>query len=189
MEDALVLARTSSSVTILHRRDQFRASKILADRVLEHPKINIRWNTTVKAFDGEAPCNAPVVEETVRPVEPGDASCLKKVLVQSIHSGEEDVLQAAAAFVAIGHKPNTHIVKGELEVDAAGYVVTRPGTTATSVPGVFAAGDVADKLYRQAITSAGSGAQAALDAERWLSERGLGISDITEPAPAIRDEL
>uniref|UniRef100_A0A7S1XW40 Thioredoxin domain-containing protein n=1 Tax=Phaeomonas parva TaxID=124430 RepID=A0A7S1XW40_9STRA len=190
MEDALVLARTSSSVTILHRRDAFRASKILADRVKENAKIDIRWNTTVSAFDGEAPCLSPSPSEVV--VEaPGaaEASCLKQVHVKN-KDGEEDTLAAAAAFVAIGHNPNTGIFQGALEVDATGYLVTQQGSTMTSVPGVFAAGDVADKIYRQAITSAGSGAMAALDAERWLSENGLGIDAVaTAAAAAAKDEL
>jgi len=157
MEDALVLARTSTAVTLIHRRDSFRASKVLAEAVMANPKITIMWNSTVQEFKGAegGMLNTVVVQSTT------DASNVTEV-------------PADAAFVAIGHIPNTDIVKEQLEMNAAGYLVTRPGSTSCSVDGVFAAGDVADWVYRQAVTSAGSGSQAALDAERWLSETMLG---------------
>lgn len=148
MEDALHLARTSRHVTIIHRRDRFRASKVLADRVTSHKSIKVRWNTTVESFHG------------------GDD--LTHVTVRS-EAGAQDRVKASAAFVAIGHDPQTGFLEGQVECDKAGYITLRQGT-ATSVPGVFAAGDIADHTYRQAITAAGSGAMAALDAERFLNE-------------------
>lgn len=160
MEDALVLARTSSSVTVIHRRDKFRASRVLAQRVLSNSKITVRWNSAVKEFtagdgamdDGSFPVGHVVVTDTV--------------------TGELSTIDCDAAFVAIGHSPNTEFLKGHVEMDANNYLKVTPGSSHTSVEGVFAAGDVHDHVYRQAITSAGSGAMAALDAERWLSEIG-----------------
>lgn len=152
MEDALVLARTSSSVTVIHRRDSFRASKVLADRVLSHPKISVVWNS--------------VVEEFV-----GNAEQLTHVVIKSSADGTSSNIPCVAGFVAIGHIPNTDFVGQLVDRDAQGYVtLAEPHSTKTAVPGLFACGDAADKVYRQAITSAGSGAMAALDAERWLSE-------------------
>ena len=159
MEDALVLARTSKSVTLVHRRDKFRASHTLAARVKEHAKIKILWNTVVESFGGDS--NGDVAYAMLRSTADADS--------------EAQRLAIGAAFVAIGHDPNTEMFKGQLEMDAAGYLETPKGrSTKTSVEGVFAAGDVADHVYRQAVTSAGSGAMAALDAERFLS--GLGIA-------------
>ena len=152
MEDALVLARTSTAVTIIHRRDSFRASKVLADRAQAHPKIKVVWNA--------------VVEEFV-----GSAEQLSHVVVKSTVDGSVSQVPAGAAFVAIGHIPNTHFVQDLVERDDQGYISRAEAhSSKTAVPGLFAAGDAADKVYRQAVTSAGSGAMAALDAERWLSE-------------------
>eukprot|EP00930_Biecheleria_cincta_P039505 TRINITY_DN27154_c0_g1_i1.p1 TRINITY_DN27154_c0_g1~~TRINITY_DN27154_c0_g1_i1.p1 ORF type:complete len:682 (+),score=139.56 TRINITY_DN27154_c0_g1_i1:23-2068(+) len=151
MEDALHLARTCRSVTIVHRRDLFRASKVLSDRVLGHESVKVHWNHTVKAFH-----------------EKGGK--LSQVTVVSAQ-GREKQLSVSGAFIAIGHDPQTGFLAGQLELNAAGYVILRSGTT-TSVRGVFAAGDVADPLYRQAITASGTGAMAALDAERFLNEEG-----------------
>jgi thioredoxin reductase (NADPH) len=152
MEDALVLARTSSSVTIVHRRESFRASKVLADRVLSHPKISVVWNS--------------VVEEFV-----GSSEQLTHVVVKSTADGSTSDIPCVAGFVAIGHIPNTDFVSQLVERDPQGYVkLAEAHSTKTAVAGLFACGDAADKVYRQAITSAGSGAMAALDAERWLSE-------------------
>eukprot|EP00658_Telonema_sp_P-2_P022858 TRINITY_DN19153_c0_g1_i1.p1 TRINITY_DN19153_c0_g1~~TRINITY_DN19153_c0_g1_i1.p1 ORF type:complete len:611 (+),score=149.38 TRINITY_DN19153_c0_g1_i1:130-1962(+) len=159
MEDALVLARTSASVTVVHRRDEFRASHALSSRVLSHPKITVRWDSVVEEFQG---------------VEEDGKQGLTHVLIKNTKTGQTEQLAAGAAFVAIGHIPNTGMFKQGLEMDAQGYLVVDPHSTRTSVDGVFAAGDASDKIYRQAITSAGSGAMAALDAERWLSEKGLG---------------
>ena len=162
MEDALVLARASSSVTLVHRRDTFRASRVLQQAVLSNAKITVMWNTTVKEFKsaGEG------------------ADVLSSVVVASVDDPANTTeLAAEAAFVAIGHIPNTWLFKGQLEMTDNDYLVTRSGSTHCSVPGVFAAGDVADWVYRQAVTSAGSGSQAALpDAERWLSEQMMSSS-------------
>ena len=170
MEDALVLARTSKSVTVLHRRDAFRASHVLAKRVLAHKSIAVRWDTEVTAFEGAG--------------GDGEDGGLTGVRVRDVGTGKASTLAAGAAFVAIGHDPNTALFRGTdgaerkggaLAVDEHGYLVTAgAGWSALGVAGVFAAGDVADKVYRQAVTSAGTGAAAALDAERWLSEQGLG---------------
>eukprot|EP00949_MAST-11_sp_MAST-11-sp1_P004265 g4265.t1 len=163
MEDALVLARTSKSVTIVHRGWDFhKASHALSSQVLRHPKIRIMWGTTVQRFAGDA--------EQVRSID---------VLVAEKDGaapgeGELRTLRVGAVFVAIGHDPNTQMFKDQLDMNDAGYLFTQGKSTRTSRQGVFAAGDVADHVYRQAITSAGTGAMAALDAERWLSERGLG---------------
>jgi len=160
MEDALVLARTSSKVTLVHRRDSFRASFVLADRVLNHPLIEVKWNSTVKEFAGE---------------KEDDKDKLTHVVISNVNTGEDEKLEVAAAFVAIGHEPNTNLFKDSLKMDAQGYLEVQGRSSKTSIEGVFAAGDVADKVYRQAVTSAGTGAMAALDAERWLSEHGLGV--------------
>ena len=159
MEDALVLARTSSKVTVVHRRDSFRASHVLSERVLKHPLIEVKWNCTVSEFHGE-----------------DDSEGRKKLTHVSLKKtdGSSEKLEVGAAFVAIGHDPNTKLFKDYLKMDGAGYLEVEGRTSKTSVDGVFAAGDVADKVYRQAVTSAGTGAMAALDAERWLSEHGLG---------------
>ncbi len=152
MEEALFLTKFASKVTIVHRRDEFRASAIMAKRALEHPKIEVLWNTVVEEILGE--------EEVTG------------VRVRDVVSGEESELAVEGYFVAIGHKPNTEIFDGQLDLDDAGYIVLRgDGSTATSIEGVYAAGDVADHVYRQAITAAGTGCQAAIDAERWLAER------------------
>jgi len=159
MEEALVLARTSSKVTVIHRRGDFRASDILAKRVKEHAKIEIVWNAEVTAFKG------------------ADVNGQKKLTQLAVKVKGEDQardLDVGAAFVAIGHDPNTKIFNGQLDMDSQGYLQRVDSySSRTSVEGVFAAGDVQDKVYRQAVTSAGTGAMAALDAERWLSEHGM----------------
>ena len=164
MEDALVLARTSSHVTVVHRRDSFRASHVLAQAVLANPKITVIWNTVVKEFKG-GDCAQ-------------EATCMLSALVLESTTDPSNVteLPVDAAFVAIGHIPNTDLFKGQLDMTDNGYLVTANASTRCSVDGVFAAGDVADWTYRQAVTSAGSGSQAALDAERWLSETMMGAS-------------
>ncbi len=148
MEEALFLTKFASKVTIIHRRDEFRASKIMARRALEHPKIDVIWDSVVEGVIGE-----------------GSVSGLK---LHNVKTDERSELAVDGLFVAIGHTPNTSVFKGQIELDDAGYIVTPPGTTRTSVEGVFAGGDVVDKVYRQAITAAGMGCQAAIDAERWL---------------------
>ena len=146
MEEALFLTRMCESVTVVHRRDEFRASAIMAQRVLENPKITVVWNARVVDVEG-----ADVVEG---------------VRVEDVNTGEQSVIPAAAMFVAIGHQPNTELFEGILDADGEGYLLT-DGTN-TNVEGVFACGDVQDTVYRQAITAAGSGCMAAIDAERWL---------------------
>ena len=146
MEEALFLARMASSITVVHRRDEFRASQIMAQRVLDHPKISVRWNAVVEEVVGEGLVSGVRVRDTV--------------------TGETDTIPTAAVFVAIGHEPNTGLFKGLLDMDESDYLVTTG--TSTNIEGVFACGDVQDTVYRQAITAAGSGCQAAIDAERWL---------------------
>jgi len=147
MEEALFLTRFASRVTVVHRRDEFRASKIMADRVLHHPKITVRWNTVVDSILGDGSVTGVRLRDTI--------------------TGAVSDLAVEGVFVAIGHTPNTALFTGQLDLDARGYLLTFKGT-ATSVPGVFGAGDVVDSTYRQAITAAGMGCQAAMDAERWL---------------------
>ena len=151
MEEALFLTKFASKVTVVHRRDEFRASRIMATRVLEHPKIEVLWNTSVTEVLGE---------DSVTGVTLADAQ-----------TGATRPFATDGVFVAIGHKPNTDIFLDQLVLDEAGYIVIDDKTTATSVEGVFAAGDVADHVYRQAVTAAGTGCQAAIDAERWLAEQ------------------
>jgi thioredoxin reductase (NADPH) len=175
MEDALVLARTSKKVTIVHRREDFRASKVLADRVKQHHLITIEWNSVVKEILGKE------VETQDDNEEEQDLDNIARVVsgarLENVKTGDLVTLDCDAVFVAIGHTPTTSFLQGVVEFDPnhPGYIVTPKGdSTQTSVPGIFASGDVADSIYRQAITSAGSGAAAALDAERYLSEHGLG---------------
>ena len=151
LEEALFLTRFASKVTIVHRRDSLRASRIMQDRALGHPGIEIRWNAEVTDVLGENNVTGLTLRDT--------------------STGEMSELDAAGMFVAIGHEPNSGIVKGQLELEDSGYIRTFGGST-TSVAGVFACGDVQDHVYRQAITAAGSGCMAAIDAERWLEARG-----------------
>lgn len=163
MEEATYLTKYASQVVIVHRRDEFRASKIMADRALSHPKIRVEWNSEVVDVLGEDEITGIRIQDTV--------------------TGEERTMQVGGLFVAIGHTPNTAFLKGQLETTDHGYVVTRCAwRTETSVEGVFAAGDVIDDYYRQAITSAGTGCMAALEAERWLAHHGLGESPVLETA-------
>ena len=148
MEEAIFLTKFASKVTILHRRDQFRASKIMAQRAIDHPKIEVLWNTTIEEVLG------------------GDL--VTGLRVKNVLTDEESVLPVEGFFLAIGHDPNTKIFQGQLDLDASGYVVTEGGSTRTSVEGVFAAGDVVDHYYQQAVTAAGMGCQAAIDVEHWL---------------------
>jgi len=189
MEDALVLARTSKKVTVVHRRDTFRASKVLSDRVKDHPKIQIEWNSVVEKINGaiveeEADSDAEVDLDNAPKVVTG-------VVLRDVDTKEAREISCDAVFVAIGHIPNTGFLEDVVEFDSdhTGYVETISGSTKTSVPGIFAAGDVSDAVYRQAITSAGSGAAAALDAERWLSEEGLGNEAAELEAELMADIL
>ena len=178
MEDALVLARTSQSVTVVHRRDEFRASKVLAQRVMEHPSIKIRWNSTLEKITGEiikseGNADADSAEDDL---DVPQQKIVTGAVIKDVATGEESAVKVDAVFIAIGHTPTTSFLQGIVDFDDQhpGYVKSTDRSTRTSVDGIFAAGDVSDAVYRQAITSAGSGAAAALDAERWLSEEGLG---------------
>jgi thioredoxin reductase (NADPH) len=151
MEESLFLTKFASKVTVVHRRDEFRASKIMADRVLSHEKIEVIWNTIVTEIHGD--------------------SSVTGVTLEDVNTGESREFATDGVFVAIGHKPNTEIFADQLVCDENGYIVVDPGTTRTSVEGVFAAGDVADHVYRQAVTAAGTGCMAAIDAERWLANQ------------------
>jgi thioredoxin reductase (NADPH) len=148
MEEALFLTKFASKVTIIHRRDEFRASKIMAQRVLDHPKIEVLWDSTVEEVLGD--------------------DLVTGIRVRNVRTGETSELALEGFFLAIGHDPNTNIFQDQLELDESGYIVTEAGSTRTSVEGVFAAGDVVDHYYQQAITAAGMGCQAAIDAEHWL---------------------
>ncbi|MFN3782164.1 MAG: NAD(P)/FAD-dependent oxidoreductase, partial [Candidatus Kapaibacteriota bacterium] len=155
MEEALYLTHFASSVTIIHRRDEFRASKIMVQRAKENPKIDFLLNTVVEEFLGE---------------EKRGIKKLTHIRVRNVVTNEEDILPADGVFYAIGHTPNTEIFKSFIETDANGYILTKGKSSYTNIPGVFACGDCQDPTYRQAISAAGSGCIAAIDAERWLSE-------------------
>jgi len=157
-EEATYLTKYGSHVYVLVRRGELRASKIMAKRLMNNPKITILWNTVAVECQG-------------------DGDLLNNLRIKSVLSGEEKDLPVSGLFYAIGHEPATAIVRNQLQVDADGYILTVPGTTQTSVRGVFAAGDVQDKRYRQAITSAGSGCMAALEVEKMLAEEEEGIEE------------
>ena len=150
MEEATFLTRFARSVTVVHRREEFRASKIMLERARTNDKITFLTNAAVVAVEGD--------------------TTVTGLRVSDVHSGEESTLAVTGVFIAIGHDPRSELVKDIVEVDPAGYVLVRDHSTATSVPGVFAAGDLVDHTYRQAITAAGSGCAAAIDAERWLAD-------------------
>jgi thioredoxin reductase (NADPH) len=154
LEEALFLTRFASTVTVLHRRDSLRASKHMQHRALEHPKISFRWNTVVEGVLGEDKVSG--------------------VSLRDVTTDETSTLDIAGLFVAIGHEPNTSLFKGQLELRDNGYIRTFDGTR-TNVEGVFACGDVQDHVYRQAVTAAGSGCMAAIEAERWLEDQAGGL--------------
>ncbi|MCC7021609.1 MAG: thioredoxin-disulfide reductase [Thermomicrobiales bacterium] len=154
LEEALFLTRFASHITVIHRRDALRASKVLQQRAFANPKIDFRWNTVVEKVLGDERVEGLQLRDTV--------------------TGAESELPLAGVFVAVGHQPNTALFAGQIDLDAAGYIARQDGeTTATNIPGVFAAGDVRDHRYRQAITAAGDGCKAAMDAERWLEAQGV----------------
>ena len=155
VEEALYLAGLAESVTLVHRRDSLRAEKILQRRLFANPKIRVVWDHLVTEITGA-----------------GQPATVDGVVLRHVCSGAETRLDLDGVFVAIGHTPNTAPFRGQLAMDAEGYVLTEPGTTRTSVAGVFAAGDVQDKVWRQAVTAAGTGCMAALEAEKWLAALG-----------------
>ncbi|HTQ10512.1 MAG TPA: thioredoxin-disulfide reductase [Fimbriimonadaceae bacterium] len=157
LEEANYLTRHASHVYVVHRRDSFRGSKIMQDRVLQNPKVSVIWNS--------------VIEEIL-----GDSDPVKKVTgvkLMDTTTGEKREMAIDGVFVAIGHKPNSELFKGVLDMNEVGYLKVQAGSTKTNIPGVFAAGDVADAVYRQAVTAAGTGCMAAIDAERFLESEGL----------------
>jgi len=155
VEDALFLTHHADRVTLIHRRDRLRAEQILQRRLFANPKIGVVWNS--------------VVEEIL---SGGKPEAVSGVRLSDVRTGAVTDLPVDGVFVAIGHTPNTSVFRGQVAMDAEGYVITTPSTSRTSVEGVFAAGDVQDRVYRQAVTAAGTGCMAALDAEKWLAERG-----------------
>jgi thioredoxin reductase (NADPH) len=164
MEEAMYLTKFASEVVVIHRRDRFRASKVMANRVLEHPKVRVIWNAQVTDVLGDEFITGLQLTDT--------------------ETGAVSNIDVGGLFVAIGHTPNTKFLRGQLDTTEHGYIKVSSWRTATNVPGVFAAGDVIDDYYRQAITSAGTGCMAALEAERWLAHHGIGESPALETAEA-----
>jgi len=163
VEEALYLTNHSHDVTLIHRRDAFRAEKILQDRLFAHPNIKVIWDSEVAEFVGG-----------------GMPEALVGLDVRNVKSGAITRIDVDGAFVAIGHKPATELFEGKLKLDGDGYIEVETGTTRTSVPGVFACGDVMDKIYRQAVTAAGTGCMAALDAEKFLAAEEFGALQAAE---------
>jgi len=155
LEEATFLTNFGKKVTLIHRRDEFRGSKIMRQRALDNEKVDVAWNSVIESY---------------LPDENGN---LKGLLLKDTVDGSTRELAVTGCFIAIGHVPNTQFLDGQLDTDENGYLVTKPNVTATNVEGVFAAGDVQDHVYRQAITSAGTGCMAAIEAERWMAEKGL----------------
>jgi thioredoxin reductase (NADPH) len=154
MEEALFLSRFATKVTLIHRRGELRASKIMQERALASEKIELAWHSEVDEVLGD--------------------EFVTGVRLKDTRDGSTREIDLDALFIAIGHQPNTSLFKGQLEMDDAEYLKVRAGSTYTSIEGVFACGDVADPIYRQAVTAAGTGCMAAIDAERWLAEQGIG---------------
>jgi len=153
VEEALFLTKFASKVSVIHRRDSLRSEKILEHRLMKNEKVEMVWDTTVEEVLGD---ENPLGVTGVR--------------VRNVKTDEESTIDCDGVFVAIGHAPSSELVKDQLETHMGGYVITKPDSTATDIPGVYAAGDVTDHIYRQAVTSAGMGCMAALEAERFLSE-------------------
>ncbi|MBD3336038.1 MAG: thioredoxin-disulfide reductase [Candidatus Eisenbacteria bacterium] len=156
MEEATFLTKFAKKVTVVHRREELRASRIMQERAMKNPKIEFAWNS--------------VVTEVLDP----EKKKVTGVRLKNVRTDEERLFACDGLFLGIGHKPNTDPFRGEVEMDANGYIFVEPGATRTNVPGIFAAGDVADHVYRQAVTAAGAGCKAAIDAERYLMEKGIG---------------
>ncbi len=154
VEEALFLTNFASKVTVVHRRDEFRAERILQDRLFAHPKIAVVWDSAIDEVLGDA-----------------DPLGVTGVRLRNVKSGQTSELACDGVFIAIGHAPSSELFKGQLEMNAGGYLSVTPGRTSTAIPGVFAAGDVTDDVYRQAVTAAGMGCMAALEAVRFLAEK------------------
>ena len=159
VEEALFLTNFATKVTLVHRRDELRAERILQERLFNHPKVEVIWDHAVDEVLGG-----------------GQPAVVTGVRLKHVGSGETRDMPCAGVFVAIGHAPASSLVEGQLELHHGGYVRTTPGSTATEIPGVFAAGDIADPIFRQAVTSAGMGCMAALEAERWLAARSAAAA-------------
>jgi thioredoxin reductase (NADPH) len=155
VEEAIYLTNHATKVTLIHRRDSFRAERIMQDRLFANPKVSVIWDSVIDEILGDD--NPPGVTG---------------VRLKNVKSGETSILKVDGVFVAIGHRPNTELFKGVLDTDEDGYLITKPNSTATNVPGVFAAGDVQDKVFRQAVTAAGTGCMAAIEADRFLVING-----------------
>jgi thioredoxin reductase (NADPH) len=160
VEEALYLTHHAAHVTVIHRRDKFRAEKILQDRLFSNPKISVIWDHAVEEIVGA-----------------GTPATVTGARLRNVKTGATQTLDIDGIFIAIGHSPTTAVFDGQVKTDADGYIITTPGTTETSVPGVFAAGDVQDKIYRQAVTAAGTGCMAALEAEKFLAHIPLHVSE------------
>jgi thioredoxin reductase (NADPH) len=175
VEEALYLANLAAEVTLIHRRDSLRAEKILQRRLFEHPRIRVVWNAVVDEITAGT---APVTVNGLR--------------LRDTQTGAQTNMEIDGVFVAIGHTPTTGIFRGQVALDAEGYVVTPPGSTRTSVPGVFAAGDVQDKVWRQAVTAAGTGCMAALEVEKWLAGHAVEsqgeMAGIAAPEPTLAEQ-
>jgi thioredoxin reductase (NADPH) len=155
VEEAMFLTNFAREVTVVHRRDSFRGEKILHERLFKNPKIKVMWNTVVEEITGTA-----------------DPKAVTGVTLKNLHTGVVTKRAVDGVFVAIGHAPATALFKSQLDMTPGGYLITKPDSTATSIPGIFAAGDVKDEVFRQAVTAAGMGCMAALEAERWLAAGG-----------------
>jgi thioredoxin reductase (NADPH) len=164
VEEALYLTHHAASVTLIHRRSTLRAEKILQQRLFAHPKIRVVWDSVVEEITG--------------------VSSVDGVRLRDRRDGSERQLAVQGVFVAIGHTPTTQLFQGRVDLDSDGYIATAPGSTRTSVPGVFAAGDVQDKVWRQAVTAAGTGCMAALEAEKWLADHAADSAHLLESTPA-----
>jgi thioredoxin reductase (NADPH) len=167
VEEALFLTNFADKVTVVHRRDKFRAEKILQERLFKHPKVEVLWNT--------------VLDEVVGA---DDGRSVTGAVLRNVGTGKPSKIVLDGVFVAIGHVPATELFKGQLETTPGGYLITAPDSTRTSIPGVFAAGDVKDEVFRQAVTAAGMGCMAALEAERYLAnvESSAGVAPLAQPA-------
>ena len=155
-EEALFLTNFASKVTIIHRRETFRSEKILQNRIFNNKKINILQNKVVKEFEGDS-----------------EKKLLKKIILDDVKTNEKSEIAVDGAFIAIGHDPATSLFKGKLEMDSDNYIITKQNSTLTSIEGIYAAGDVVDKIYRQAVTAAGMGCMAAIEVEKYISEKDL----------------